>query len=76
MEDGVYDNLPDLYDVCSKTPPKEFCKGDLGGPLVCNVKGKAVVVGVIADSVSGNSKIVWLHIRNLLDLLTINCYQH
>ena len=54
MDDGVYDQRINKGDNCIAVPPREFCQGDLGGPFVCNINGKAIVLGVIADSVTGN----------------------
>ena len=36
---------PDFGVVCTKNPPKSICSGDSGGPLICNVNGKAVIYG-------------------------------
>ena len=36
---------PNFGVLCTKNPPKSICSGDSGGPLICNVNGKAVIYG-------------------------------
>ena len=36
---------PNFGVVCTKNPPRSICSGDSGGPLICNVNGKAVIYG-------------------------------
>ena len=53
---GYYDNTPNdpIIDdsmICSDSKDeKGFCTGDEGGPYICNINNKAVLVGVISWS--------------------------
>ena len=59
-ENAPYEKFELLYDelipggICASNRPKSTCKGDSGGPFICEENGKAVVRGVVSGSFDFN----------------------
>jgi hypothetical protein len=49
--DDYQETNPDYignYSLCAKGDGKDSCKGDSGGPLICDIDGKAVSAGIVS----------------------------
>ena len=78
---GYYDNTPNdpIIDdsmICSdSSDEKGSCTGDEGGPYICNINKKAVLVGVISWSngcADPNFPGVYARVTHVLDWITEN----
>ena len=51
MFDSFYDELiPGA--ICASNRPKSICKGDSGGPFICEENGKAVIRGIASGLIN------------------------
>ena len=53
MGESLYEETIAFWDSCAEKPPKDFCKSELGSPLVCDRNGKARLYGMIVDTLEG-----------------------
>ena len=58
-ENVTYEMFEILYElipggICASNRPKSTCRGDSGGPLICEENGKAVIHGIVSGGFDVN----------------------